>query len=193
MKLLKKEYSPTDDQSLLQGLSHGSHKAFAYLYATYYAPLCHLSATYLQDDERAKDLVQQVFLRLWEAHPTLRITTSVKNYLYTMVKNASLNLLRDTPTIFVRTDILPPGQLEGIADTSVHERLEQKARYARFLQAVGQLPVPQRNVFLLKTRQRLSNKEIAARLGVSESTVKNHYHLALRLLRRYLKTPLQPA
>lgn len=182
---------PHDNQSLLHGLNQGSHKVFAYLYATYYTPLCNLSATYLQDDERAKDLVQQVFLRLWEAHPSLHINTSVKNYLYTMVKNASLNLLRSNPGIFVRADTLDAAQLDSIADTGTQERLERNTRYACFLKAIGRLPLLQRNVFLLKTRHRLSNKEIAARLGVSESTVKNHYHLALRLLRHNIKASLQ--
>ena len=182
---------PHDNQSLLHGLNQGSHKVFAYLYATYYTPLCNLSATYLQDDERAKDLVQQVFLRLWESHPSLRITTSVKNYLYTMVKNASLNLLRSNPGIFVRAATLDAAQLDSIADTGTQERLERNTRYAYFLKAIGRLPLLQRNVFLLKTRHRLSNKEIAARLGVSESTVKNHYHLALRLLRHNIKASLQ--
>ena len=188
---MKKKYSLTNDQSLLDGLHNGNPEAFTYLYATYYAPLCTLSATYLQDDERAKDLVQQVFFRLWESHLSLRITTSVKNYLYTMVKNASLNLLRDTPGIFVRATSLDASQLNSIADTDLQERMERNTRYACFMKAIGRLPLPQRHVFLLKSRRSLSNKEIAIRLGVSESTVKNHYHLALRLLRHYLKTSLQ--
>lgn len=190
--MLNNSYPHDDDQALLHGLNNGNHKAFAYLYATYYTPLCNLSATYLQDDERAKDLVQQVFLRLWESHPSLHITTSVKNYLYTMVKNASLNLLRNTPGIFVRATSLDAAQLDSIADTDLQECMERNTRYACFLKAIGRLPMPQRNVFLLKSRHSLSNKEIAARMGISESTVKNYYNLSLRLLRHHLKT-LAPA
>lgn len=178
---------PQDDQSLLRRLNAGSHAAFAHLYAMYYPPLCRLSATYLQDEERAKDLVQQVFLRIWETHPSVRVTSNLKNYLYTLVKNASLNLLRDTPDIFVRADTLTDGQLDNIADNTAQERLELNARYARFRKAVGQLPPPKRDVFLLKIHQRLSNREIAARLHISESTVKNYYKLSVRLLRNHFK------
>lgn len=177
-----------DEQSLLNELNHGSSDAFTYLYNKYYRQLCTLSCTYLQDSERAKDLVQQTFIRIWENLPSLHITASIKNYLYTLVKNASLNLLRDTGYTLVRMEN-PAEQLAHLADTGMQERLEREARYNRYRKAVCMLPKPKRDVFLLKMHHRLTNREIAARLDISESTVKNYYNLSLRLLRRYLKAP----
>lgn len=182
---MKKKYALTNDQSLLDELRSGNHQAFTQLYVIYYPQLCHLSCLYLQDDECSKDLVQQVFMRLWETHASLNISSSIRNYLYTLVKNASLNQLRHTEDSPVRcTD--PALLQDDLADPGLHELLEKEHKYRCFRQALERLPRQKREVFLLKLHG-LGNREIAARLGVSESSVKNYYTLSVRLLRRYFQ------
>ena len=84
-----------EDEYLLSLLRQGSQDAFTQIYNKYYSMLYSLSCRYLQDRELAEDVVQQVYLRLWESRSSVCITASLKNYLYTMAKNHVLNMIRD--------------------------------------------------------------------------------------------------
>ena len=64
------------------------------LFRTYYQPLCNYAYTFVQDRDEAEEIVQSTFLNVWEKRDNLSIHTGVKPYLYAMVRNASLNVLK---------------------------------------------------------------------------------------------------
>ena len=94
-----------------------------------------LSCKYLQDRELAEDVVQQVYLRLWESRSSVCITASLKNYLYTMAKNHVLNMIRDKNEWIVR-QYENIQQENDIADDGLQEKLEEERKLSCFYRAV---------------------------------------------------------
>src|SRR5690606_5494736 len=82
------------EQLQIQALSEGDITTFEMLFRTYYQPLCNYAYSFLHDREDAEEVVQSTFLSVWEKRDALTIRSSVKPYLYAMVRNACLNALK---------------------------------------------------------------------------------------------------
>ena len=82
------------EQLHIKALSEGDITVFEMIFRSYYQPLCNYAYTFLQDKEDAEEIVQSTFLLMWEKRDALAIRTSVKPYLYAMVRNACLNVLK---------------------------------------------------------------------------------------------------
>ncbi len=156
----------------------------------YYQPLCHLSLFYLADDEEAKGVVQEAFVKLWEVRHELNPGSNLRNFLFTLVKNSSLNILK-------RRQILLKHH-EKIRAMEMHYQYESLSRlqdnYLEFNElrdkidaAVKKLPEQCRLVFELSRFEELKNSQIADKLGLSSKTVEAHLTKALKILRRELK------
>jgi len=84
-----------EEYFILQRMIEGDVKAFKYFFDTYYDELCNFVNCYLRDQTLSEDLVQSIFIYLWEKKDSLPSNCSIKSYLYTATKNKSLNYLRD--------------------------------------------------------------------------------------------------
>jgi RNA polymerase sigma-70 factor (ECF subfamily) len=172
-----------DTQTQVAALRRGDEATFDAVFRQWYDPLCHYAARLADGDmDEAEDLVQQVFVKLWEQRARLDIAWSLKAYLYKTVHNAALNRLRAANT---RSRYLEynAAQLENSAtqpdDTSreLTERLQK---------ALDVLPPQCRHVFELSRFEELKYREIADQLGISIKTVETQMGKALRLLRMQL-------
>ena len=67
---------------------------FKNIFLEYYQPLCHLSYHYLEDEDEAKEVVQEAFVKLWEMRENLDKDSNIQNFLFTLVKNNCLNILK---------------------------------------------------------------------------------------------------
>lgn len=141
--------------------------------------------------ELARDIVQEVFLKLWRNRQRIEIKTSLKAYLIRMTRNQCVDTLRerkyadrniDIENIFCRIELM------GFEDADpVFDRLYSDELQSRFMEAVESLPEQCRKIFLLNRQDGLSYLEIAAALGISHSTVKNQMVIAMRKLYEALK------
>ena len=161
-------------------------RAFDALYQMYAARLYAFCLTYTKQREDAKDIVQETFYHLWQVRESIRAEATLKPLLFTMVRNRTLNHLSATVNSPVFEDYVDyVNRLSG--DASTDRRIE----YAEFVREVDTivdtLPPAQRNILRLSRREGLSNKEIAARLSLSEQTVKNQLSTALKQLRDRLR------
>lgn len=179
-----------EDEYLLSLLRQDNQEAFTQIYNKYYSMLYSLSYRYLQDRELSEDVVQQVYLRLWESRSSCRIAVSLKNYLYTMAKNHLLNVIRDKNE-WVVGRYEATRQESEIADDGLQEKIEEERKFNCFYRAVRQLPDSKRKICLLKIQGGLNNQEIADRLNMPVGTVKNYYTQSIRLLKYYLKKTSQ--
>nr|WP_185154620.1 RNA polymerase sigma-70 factor [Dysgonomonas sp. 511] len=156
-----------------------------HLFKTWYEPLCKYAYSMLKDQFEAEDVVQKVFLKLWDDRHNTNITTSVKSYLYMAVHNISLNRIKQ---LKIQQKHNQQFALEGQAEhNEVYEGVVEKELDYKIKLAIAQLPPKCREVFELSRFEMLSYKEIARQLEISPNTVENQIAKALKLLRENLR------
>ncbi len=170
-------------------IAAGDREAFEALFRLHYRPLCGFAMGYLKDADRAEDLVQDLFFRLWLDRTKLNITTSVKAYLFASVRNRCLNAVKAGAKVRALNEEADD-RLEEV-ERSEDEHAE---RIARVQAAIEALPTERRKVFKLSRYEGLKYHEIAERLGISVKTVENQMGSALKSLRTELRdlVPLLP-
>jgi len=151
----------------------------------YYQPLCNHAYSFVQDKDEAEEVVQSAFLSVWEKRASLDIKTSLKSYLYTMVRNTSLNVIK-------HEKIKQKYVGEALAvEARSHESVTQKVISAeleeKIQQAMESLPEQCRLVFKLSRFEELKYAEIAEQLTISVKTVENQMGKALKIMREHLK------
>lgn len=157
-------------------------EAFEKVFREWYPRLCAYAATIVRDGEEARDIVSQVFLRLWEKERNLEWGPGVRPYLFQCVYNAALNFIRAEKVRcrffeFLRRD-MEEGEEPGDEE---RERLLERVE-----ELIGQMPEQTRAVFLLNRFEGKTCAEIAAATGVSVRTVENQVYRAMTFLRERL-------
>lgn len=144
----------------------------------YYKPLCLYAMHYLHDMYLVEDVVQDCFVELWERMNDEKIVSSVKAYLYTMVRNRCLDILKKDNQIDCNVS---PSDLAGIIQDE--EAKERSLIEARLWTVIDSLPEKCREVFLLSKRDGLKYKEIADKLNISTKTAENQVAKAMKVLK----------
>ncbi len=166
---------------LINEIKQGNKKVFQSLFNSYYPLLMKFAYRFLFDAEAGKDVVQEVFINLWEKRETIEIT-SLKSYLFVAVKNKCLLHLR-------KLDIVDKHQVYLI-DSYLYSQGADEAFDSDLAievqQALDQLPPAMKRIFSLKYVHGLTMKEIAEDLAVSISTVKTQLGRARQKLQESL-------
>lgn len=170
-------------------IAAGDRASFEALFRLHYRPLCAFAMGYLKDGDKAEDLVQDLFFRLWLDREKVNITTSVKAYLYAAVRNRCLNAVKAGSRVRALNE-----ELDDHLQEEERTEDEHTERIARVQAAIEALPEERRKVFKLSRYEGLKYQEIAERLGISVKTVENQMGSALKTLRIELKDlmPLLP-
>lgn len=172
------------DRQLYMGRSKEDEECFKTLFRDYFASMCVFADHYLDDEEMAKDVVHDVFCEIWENPMRLEHVTNMKNFLYTIVKNRSLDILRRE---YVRHRCAERLQLEMKENEEYFEEEILREEVYRMLDdAIQLLPERSREILLLKL-QGLKNQEIADKLDISVNTVNTLKANAYKVLREQLK------
>lgn len=163
----------------------GDKEAFTAIYERYWEPLFVTAAKVLRSRDDAADIVQDVFLSLWNRRGELTIEGSPEAYLQTSVRYKAIHYIEKNIT---RRDYLamltetPTTDLAASAEMQLQLKQVQQA----IQQAIEQMPPKMREVYQLSRQDQLTHKEIAARLGISDETVKKHIQHALQFIRTAL-------
>lgn len=160
----------------------GEIAAFRELFDRHYAPLCRFAEFWLRDRGTAEEVVLDVYTHLWQHAAELRITHSVRAYLFRAVRNRAVNRLRDD-----RFSYTPFEELGEVFAEQEELQLEADQLMQLVEEAVAALPDRCREVFLKSRTEELSNAEIAARLHISVKTVEAQMSKALRRIRARLR------
>lgn len=172
------------DIQLLERLSNNEEAALDQIFRQYYAYLCKSCIRVVKTHQRAEDLVQEVFLELWNRRSSLQIKTSLRAYLKRATINKALNLIRDERVKSVGEE---PLQFKTAQQDTVQQRMEGEELQQRIKGAIDRLPERCRLVFILSRYEEMSYQQIADKMGISIKTVENQISKALKLLRESLK------
>lgn len=169
----------------LEALRDGDITVFEMQFKTYYQPLCHYAYTFVQDKDEAEEIVQSTFMSFWEKKEGIEIRTSSKSYLYSMVRNACLNVIKHE-----KIKLKHANEELAIAERA-HESVSQKVMAneleLHIQQALEKLPEQCRLIFKLSRFEELKYAEIADQLNLSIKTVENQMGKALKIMREQLK------
>ncbi len=173
-----------ENQLLLTALRLGNKEAFTLLFRKYYKDLVLFGGNFLHDKARCEDIVQSVFLRLWENRTSLEIRTSLRSFLLQSVKNGCLDEIRHTEV--VREHESYTEWMGNTSDCDTEHYILYSELQARLATALDELPPECRQAFEMNRFEGLKYKEIALKLSVSERTIEVRIGKALGLLRKYL-------
>ncbi|MGX5820756.1 RNA polymerase sigma-70 factor [Chitinophaga lutea] len=176
------------NEAVLRALQARDADAFADVYRTYYPLLYSVARRYLPHGSVAEEIIQDVFLLIWERSPELDHAAGLKNYLCKAVANRCLNHLQREQMLRRHHEQILLSSDDSYVSTFVEE---QELRY-RVYEAIERLPARCREIFKLSRFEGLKNGQIAQQLGLSVKTVENQMTIALRQLRAELMDPREP-
>jgi len=163
-------------------LKKGDMLAFDAIYDKYSHRLYQFVKRYLKQDEDTEEVVQLVFIKIWESRTKIDIHSSFESYLFTIAYNTTISLLRKRLSENKSLEFLKSQQhvsnYESVIDELQYKELNENVQYL-----VEQLTPRQREIFLLSREKGLTHKEIARKLNISENTVKNHLVNTIKYLK----------
>lgn len=179
----------TVGKEMVEGLNRGSESAFAALYDAYFSTLCACAATYVPDPAVAEEIVNDVFVHIWEHRGCYRFP--MHGYLVSSVRNACISHIRSQ--LFRRRlrqgyerELLLFAEQQCLADAQPLELLSAQEARMRIRTVVDTLPERCRTVFEQYFYRGESAREIAERLQINPATVRVHIKHALDRLRSEL-------
>lgn len=161
-----------NEQLLLQKIAESDEASFAEIYEVYSDPLNQFVLKYVKSKELSNDIIQEVFIRIWEHRDELPAIESFKAYLFTIARNLTLNFLkRASKENTVKAEIAR--NYKSVFCITEDRLLSDQ--YKQFIEEVLQsLPPQTRTVFRLCREEEKSYDEVAACLGISRNAVKKH-------------------
>ena len=159
-----------------------THSSFRQLFDKQFDPLCQFLSYYTTNRMIIEEVVQDVFVKLWEERDDLKIQ-SVKSYLYTSARNRMLNHIRDEKRRSMLFEQWVQHEMNKAAGEDCFEIEEFDQRIKA---AVGSLPDKCREIFVLSKKKKLTYKQIAEYLDISIKTVETQMGIALRKIREDL-------
>ena len=154
--------------------------SFENLFRSCYAGLCYYVFRINDNKEEAEDIVQDAFFKLWNRWDDFNDQGSAKNFLYTTVRNASLNVVRHGS---VKKKFFDQQHKDTADEPNILQEIIRAEVIGEIYRAIEQLPAGCRTIFTMGYIDGLKNAEIAGQLGISINTVKTQKARALQLLR----------
>jgi len=157
---------------------------FEKLFKLHYSHLCAYANTFLKDQMASEEVVQEVMFKIWVNRESLDIKTSMQSYLFRAVRNGCLNVLKH---VDIREEFKAYNEaIRNEPQRSQEEEVIISELELKIRQAIDQLPMERKKVFILSRYEGLSYSEIANELGISVKTVENQVGKALKFLREEL-------
>jgi len=175
----------TKENYLFNKIHVGDEEAFSIFFRKYYNRLYQFAGRYVYDASTAEDIVQNVFINIWKKRKEIKITTNVKSYLYSSVRNSSLNHIKKTKI----ESTTPVDSIDNILiEDSPGDVFDKKEINTYMQKEIEKLPQQGKQILLMKKIDGLTYHEIADIKNISVNTVKTHISRALNTLSKSLST-----
>lgn len=172
------------DLRLLRQIAEGDEHAFTTLYHRYEAHILQIASVYVKDRDAAREIVQDVFRKLWENREKLTEVRDMRNYLFILARNLIFNRFKKAQHELAAQKALLYTSETTESDTDYRVRNRECERILHT--AIDSLPPQRKRIYQLAREKGMSYEEIAHELRISRFTVKNHMSQALQSIRLYL-------
>jgi RNA polymerase sigma-70 factor (family 1) len=164
------------EETIWRKIQQKDIETFESYYKEHFKHFFLMARKYVKDSSQAEEIINDVFLKLWEDGEAITIESSLKSYIYKSVINRSLNFINKN-----KKEVLHHADLTVFPDQGYELRqIEENELKVRLFAAIDQLPDQCRKVFEMSRFEELKQQEIADKLGISIKTVKNHITIALK-------------
>ncbi len=170
----------------VKGLIDNDKKALDMLYNFYYPRLYSFAKGFLKVEDDINDILQEVFIKIWENRKNIKNVETFNAYIFTITKNAVISYFREkTKLSSFESRMKEMATSEGffLNPSIEYEDIKEKVE-----KLIDKLPEKRKQIFRLSRENGLSHREIASELGISVKTVEDHMMHAIRFLREHLKT-----
>lgn len=159
-------------------------EAFKLVFDEYYNPLCNFIYNILNDKSSVEDVVQEMFVKMWQSNESIDISESMKSYLFKSAKNKALEHIRASNSY---NKAVKDSLLLRFSEEEPSEKAEVYIKMERISSLLRHLPSKCRNVFVMHKFNGLTYREIADKESISIKTVENHMLKAFKYLRENFK------
>nr|WP_319998398.1 RNA polymerase sigma-70 factor [uncultured Draconibacterium sp.] len=180
------------NKEYLEGLKNGNEKVFRLIIDHWYSKLFNFAIGFLNNEENAKEVIQDVFLLLWEHRFQLNENTVLNAYLFTLTRNHCIDIIRrekltlqfrkDKQDEYKRLSESYNALSDKILDNIFVEELQNEIN-----NAINSLPNQCKKIFILSRQEGLKNREISEKLNLSLKTVEAHITKAIRQIRAIIE------
>ncbi len=173
------------DADLARRIKYGEKEAYQELFEKYAPKIYYFSLSYLKNEADAEELVQDVFLKVWEKREILNASQNIKAYIFKIAINTIYDFIR-RKNIEKAFDDFARANYDKSSNSTWHKVIFNDM-LSNLSELVVQMPEQRRRVFQLSKREGLTNDEIAKKLDISKRTVENQLYRAIAFLKEHFK------
>lgn len=178
------DFGNNNEDILIKGVNAGEERAFEAVFHQYYATLCYFANKFVRDEEVARDIVQDVFIRFYEKSVNFPNLIALKSFLYSCVQNRALNYLEKMNN---RAAIRQKMEQATYDEPEYFHRQLEAELFEEIFAAIDELPTECRRIFKMSYVDNMDICEISEQLNISESTIKTQRQRAKKYLRERLQ------
>lgn len=179
-----------NDIELMERISGGDHEAVSLLVDRYGAMVYRTALKILCDPELAKDVVQEVFIRIWRKASSFDSRYPLKIWIYRITGNRCIDCLRKERLLHPFAGKVPDGRLPEAfipLEASPEKKLIMREEWKAFAEASSQLSPRQRQVYVLRELEGLASEDVARMTGLTPDQIKSNLHYARKKMREMLE------
>lgn len=185
MKHHLNEISFLSDKQLFKEVSEGDERAFQHIFTRYYPRMISFAGMMVKSPYAAEEIVQEVFIRLWEQREVLAEVKSPENFVFIVIRNHTFNYLRAAANEQNRREQLWEALQQRAADETITLEMQEADQF--FEKILAKLSPQQQKIFRMSREEGFSHQQIADELQLSKDTVKKHIANSLKVFKSYLK------
>lgn len=173
-----------EDKNLIVELKNGSESAFSKIYDRYWFHIFHFASLYISNKEEVREIVQDIFVRLWESRRLLKEDENFKGYLFIITRN---HIFNKSKSIYFNYDFYQI-TIDNALEYSyrIEDELDAKELEKQINILISEMPLQRQTVFTMSRKFYKTYKEIATELGISEKTVERHINEAIKYIKSNL-------
>lgn len=160
-----------------------SKEEYKKVFEEYYNPLCNFASRYVSGSDLAEDIVQEVFVQIWQKRKRITLTSGIRSYLFQSTRNKAIEIIRRNK---LQTAYIEEEKYNAESSYEIDHEADNHMLKEHLYKSIRQLPPKCQEIFVLSKISGLTYAEIAEELNLSVKTVENQIGRGLKLLRAML-------